>query len=307
MRKAPKITFLVLNRNNREETLECLSSLRKLDYPNFEVVVIDNGSRDGLARVVKDEFPQVKLICNSENLGFSLGNNIGIEYALGKGTDYICLLNNDAVVDRGFLLPLIRSAEKDDRIGILGPRIYFYHHPLRIWSEGIRVNPATGRVTTPLYRKLDREAGDKIREWDGVSGAALLVKKKVIEKTGPLEADYFVYYEDVDWCVRARRLGFRIITVPSSRVWHRVSSSLRGGTSPVIMYYLVRNQLRLININFPLASPARRRLRDLKIIAYNLSFLLIASKINKKEGLRALGRGIKHYYQKQFGPTPNNS
>ena len=305
--RTPLVTVVILNWNGKEYLAPCLESVLGQSYPRFRTVVVDNGSRDGSVQLIEKKYSDsLTLIRNEKNLGFAEGNNRAIDYALDKGTDYICLLNNDAVVDRGFLLPLIRAAESDGRIGILGPRVYFHHRPRRIWSEGIRVNSRTGRVVTPLYRRSDREAGNAVREWDAVSGAALLIKKKVIEKTGRLEADYFVYYEDVDWCVRARRNGFRVITVPSSRVRHRVSSSLRGGTSPVTMYYLVRNHLLLMDRNFPLSSPFLGRGRELRIIAYNLGFLLVASKINKNEGMRALIRGIKHYYQKQFGPIPDH-
>lgn len=302
MQKEPKITLLILNWNRKEDTLKCLASLQGLNYHNYELVMIDNGSTDGSSQAIRKSFPDVKIIRNSENLGFSQGNNIGIEYALKKGTDYICLLNNDTVADKDFLLPLIQISQKDDRIGILGSRIYFYQHPRLIWSEGIRVNGQTGRVTTPYHRKLESEVGKGIKEWDGVSGAALLIKKTVIEEIGELDPDFFMYYEDVDWCLRTRKQGFRVVTVPTSRVWHKVSLSLGEGTSPIIIYYLIRNQLLFTNKNLPLSFRPRRWLRDLEIIAFKLAWLLTQPQIANREGLAMLGKGVKHYYQQKFGP-----
>ncbi len=303
MEREPKVVILVLNWSRREETLECLASLLGLEYGNYEIVVIDNASTDDSVAAIEESFPGVEILRNESNLGFSRGNNVGIEVALKKGADYICLLNNDTVVDAGLLRPLVELGEREDRVGVIGSRVFFYRRPQIIWSEGIRVNGRTGRVLAPLGGRPEKDAGRLIRSWDGVTGAALLIKRKVIEEIGLLDPDYFMYYEDVDFCLRAGRHGYQVSTVPASRVWHKIGSS-SGGSGPVIIYYLIRNHLLLINRHFPIANRAGRWLRNSAIIAYNLAWVLTQPKVNKKEGLKLLGEGTRDYFRGEFGPKP---
>ncbi len=305
MEREPKVIILVLNWSRREETLECLASLLGLEYGNYEIIVIDNASTDGSVAAIEENFPGVEILRNESNLGFSRGNNVGIEVALKRGADYICLLNNDTIVDAGLLRPLVELGEGEDRVGVIGPRVFFYRRPQTIWSEGIRVNGRTGRVLAPLGGRPEKDAGPGIRSWEGITGAALLIKRKVIEEIGLLDPDYFMYYEDVDFCLRAGRRGYGVRTVPASRVWHKISSSSKSDGGPVIIYYLIRNHLRLINRHFPLASRPGRWLRNSAIIAYNLAWVLTQPKVNKKEGLKLLREGIRDYFRGEFGPKPD--
>ncbi len=304
MEREPKVIILVLNWSRREETLECLASLLGLEYGNYEIIVIDNASTDGSVAAIEENFPGVEILRNESNLGFSRGNNVGIEVACKKGADYICLLNNDTVVDAAFLRPLVELGESDRMVGVIGSQVFFQRRPQTVWSEGIGVNGRTGRVLAPLGGRSAEEVGTEIRDWDGVTGAAVLVKREVFEKIGLLDPDYFMYYEDVDFCLRAGRAGYRVSTVPASRVWHKIGSSAKAGGGPVIIYYLIRNHLRLINRHFPLASRPGRWLRNSAIIAYNLAWVLTQPKVNKKEGLKLLREGIRDYFRGEFGPKP---
>ena len=125
----PKVSIIILNWNNYEDTKECLLSLDKITYPNYEVIVVDNGSIDGSTLKIQKEFPQHKYIYNNDNLGFTEGNNIGMEYAMKKGTDFVLVLNNDITVENGFLESLVDIALKNPDAGIVGPAVYFYHEP----------------------------------------------------------------------------------------------------------------------------------------------------------------------------------
>ena len=138
----PKVFIIVLNWNNWSDTIGCLESLNKANYPNFEIVVVDNGSKEKMKIPVLQPgrySPKIKVFYNKKNLGFSGGNNIGINYALNQGADYALLLNNDTIVDNNFLNELIEAAEKDEKIGILGPKIYYHKDPQMIWSAGGKI------------------------------------------------------------------------------------------------------------------------------------------------------------------------
>ena len=244
MSKMPRqVSIIVLNWNNYQDTKECLESLRKSTYPNCKIIVTDNGSTDKSGERLKKEFPQYTFIYNDSNLGFAEGNNVGIRYALKRGADYVLLLNNDTIVDPGFLEPLVGIAEADDQIGVVGPMIYFYDKPKVIQSIGARINLLKGSHPLIGIREVDEGQYDEPMEVDYVSGAALLAKRQVIEDVGLLDPEYFLYSEEVDWCYRAAKAGYKIMAVPKSKIWHKVSSSTGGTKSPFVAYYLTRNRI----------------------------------------------------------------
>ena len=233
----PKVFIVILNWNNWSDTLECLESLKNNDYPNEQVVIIDNGSAEKL----RTDF---KVIYNKENLGFAGGNNVGIKYALEKGADYVLLLNNDTVVAKDFLSEMIKVAGKDEKIGLIGPKIYFYQDKNRIWSAGGQVNWLYNKGQMRGYNQIDKEQYDCPEETDYITGCCLLIKKEVIKKIGLMPKDYFLYYEDTDWSLRAQQAGFKCVFVPRAKIWHKGSkSSLEG--SPSYIYYHIRNGLIL--------------------------------------------------------------
>ena len=243
----PKVAIIILNWNGLADTLECLDSLQKIVYPNYVIAVIDNGSKSNDAEIVKKKFGAFVFVIREEkNLGFAGGCNEGIRWALRTGANYILLLNNDTVVDSNFLVELVNVAQKDVQIGIVGPKILFYEQPRRIWTVGGRVNFWTG--ITPLIGKYEIDDGrfDRIEEVDFVSGAALLVKEETIRRIGLLNELYFAYYEETEWCIKARKAFFKVVYVPKARVWHK---SHKGGTSELAMYYMTRNRFIFVRRN----------------------------------------------------------
>lgn len=232
----PRVLILILNYNGKEDTLDCLRSLAKIAYPNYRIVVVDNASVDGSVEAICREFPDVYLIRNQDNLGFAEGNNVGIRYAVERRTDYVFLLNNDTVVDPWVLDQLIKVGEANSRIGILGPVIYHYHRPEKVWSSGGRIYWPVGTARYILKAPTGR------MEVDFMSGCALMIKSAVIEQVGLLDPDFFLYYEDVDWSVRVRKAGYKLVLVPTSVVRHRAMKAV-GGRSPTHEYYVSRNNL----------------------------------------------------------------
>lgn len=240
-----KVAIILLNWNNYFDTKECIDSLKKIDYENHEIIVVDNGSKSDVVRLEKES--GITLIKNEKNLGFAEGNNVGIRYALKNGAEYILLLNNDTVVNHTFLTRLVTEAEKDEKIGIASPILYFFDRKDRVWYGGAKFNFFHGDARHKKLNKKDK-GKYKVEKTGYGSGAAFLIKKEVIDKIGLLCSDYFIYYEEADWSIRAKRAGYDIIFVPQSKVWHKVSSSTKKA-SPFMIEYNIRNRMIFMKRN----------------------------------------------------------
>ena len=239
----PKVSIIIINWNGLEDTIECLESLKKITYPNYEVIVMDNGSDSNDAELLRKKYGDyIHVIENDKNYGFAEGNNIGIRYALeSSNPNYILLLNNDTVVAPEFLAELVKVAEGSEKVGIVGPKIYNYSEPNRILSAGSRVNWWTAQSFPIGAGEEDKGQFDKLAEVDYMSGCSLLVRREVIKQIGMLDPIYFVGYEDSDWCIRASKEGFQSVFCPRARIWHKVSAS-RQKNIKFRVYYHLRNQ-----------------------------------------------------------------
>jgi len=239
----PRVAVVVLNWNGLVDTLACLESLVRLDYPAYDVVVVDNGSTDGSATAIRERFPEVAVIENGENLGFTGGNNVGLRHALDQGADYALLLNNDTEVAHDFLRVLVDAAEVEPSIGMVGPTIYYHEQPDVIWSAGGTIDWRRGETHMVGLNEPERgQFGQSPRAVDFITGCALLVKRSALQRAGLLDDRFFAYYEEAEWCVRTRRAGFRILHVPLARMWHKISPSVQAD-SPLVHYYMTRNRL----------------------------------------------------------------
>ncbi len=239
----PKVSIILLNCNGKEFTIDCLKSLQKINYKNYEVIVVDNGSDDGFVSIAKKQFPYVKLIESKKNLGFAQGNNVGAELALKNGSDYVLLLNNDTVVDRNFLKELVNTAESDKTTGITGPKMYYFDSPKKIWFAGGKLDIKRGLFDHIGYKELDSDRFSKQKEVDYMTGCTMLIKKEVIKNLGLFDPVYFAYVEDIDFCLRTRKAGYNIMFVPEAKIWHKVSSYSGGESSPFKTYFKNRNIL----------------------------------------------------------------
>ena len=222
----PQVSIILLNWNGLEDTSECLDSLKRITYTNYEVLVVDNGSEGDDVKLLRDRFGDyVRIIENDKNYGFAEGNNIGMRYVLNRGTDYVLLLNNDTTVAPDFLDEMIQVGESDEKIGIVGPKIYLYDEPNVIWEAGGRINWWLAALVVLGERQVDVGQYDKLAERDILSGAALFIKAPLLEKISLLDSSFFFGYEDYDFCIRARRAGFKVIYVPKAKVWHKVGKA----------------------------------------------------------------------------------
>lgn len=182
------------------------------------------------------------LLKNMKNYGFADGNNIGIDFALNNlKTDYILLLNNDTYVDKDFIDPLVKHAESDHKIGLVGPKIYSFHRPRELQTVGFNIKWSRGEIVSIGHTEKDNGQYDQIKSVDCVSGCVMLIKKEVILKMGKFLDDvYFLYYEDMDSCVRTRKLGYEIYYIPNSKIWHKTSSTSKKAAY-IAGFYTARN------------------------------------------------------------------
>lgn len=220
-----RISIIILNWNGLTDTVECLESLKKLNYSNYEVVLVDNASSGNDVEHIKQTYGDyVHIISNNRNYGFSEGNNIGIRYSLSRQSDYILLLNNDTIVDPVSLSELVQVAEQEKKSGILGGKIYYYDSPCRLQSVGGKINWYLG-CFKDYSGQEDHGQYDQVAERDFVYATAMLIKREVIEKIGLLDSSFFFGMEDYDYCARAIRSGFKVLYVPKSKVWHKQGAS----------------------------------------------------------------------------------
>lgn len=240
----PKVSIIILNWNGWEDTLECLRSLEKIDYPNFETILIDNASSSKPPKIA-DQFPRLNIeqIFNRNNIGFAGGNNEGVtRVMLQKKAEYLLLLNNDTTVEPDFLTKLVEAAQKNEKAGILGPKIYFYNEPKKIWSAGGKISHFFTKGELIGYKEEDEGQYDEKKPVDYISGTCLLIRSEVVREIGLISEDYFLYYEDNDWCLRAKKAGFESIYVPESKIYHKQSKATVEFSFPYI-YYHSRNSL----------------------------------------------------------------
>lgn len=230
---SPKIWCIILNWNGCKLLGETLDSVQKMTYPDFEIIVVDNGSEDGSREMVATDYPGVILLENETNLGFGEGNNVGLKYALEHGADWIFLLNNDIAVAPELLSELMKVAHGGPKIGALGPTIYYFDDNDTLWFAGGQVNFWTGQIAHRGIRKKDIGQYPSVENVDYLTGCALLLRAEALRLVGLFDPIYSpAYTEDVDLCQRIRRAGYDLRYVPAGKVWHKVSSSTGGAINP---------------------------------------------------------------------------
>jgi len=235
--KAPLVYIVVLNYNGPDLTIDCINSVLKIDYPNFRVIVVDNGSTDDSVARFNAAFsdPRIELFVNGKNEGYAGGNNRGIERALLRGADYIFILNNDTIAEPGCVMPLVVAMERDREIGICGGPIL---------STVRETFPACGHYIN-LYTA---RSGDKTTngitaaiEVDFLLGAALMLSSWLVTQIGGFDESFFLMYEEMDLCFRARKTGLKICFVPGPGIIHIGHASI-GRSRANFLYFYVRNR-----------------------------------------------------------------
>ncbi|EMA71062.1 glycosyltransferase family 2 protein [Halorubrum distributum] len=225
----PEVAIIVLNWNNYKDTAECLTSLKNINYPNYRVIVVDNGSTDGSGTKLKNEFEWCDFVFNEENLGFAAGNNEGIEIALEYDVEYVLLLNNDMILERSALSPLVETAEKHEDVAMVSGVISYFGLD-DLWYTGGEL----GKITTKIKMWNSIQ---KVSEYETgfITGAMMLLPAKFLKKNGYLDDRYFFGGEDKEMSQRVLNQGKKLMVNPASRAEHKVSSS--SGKRNSFSYY----------------------------------------------------------------------
>jgi hypothetical protein len=231
-----KVSAIVVNWNAREDTRECLASLARSSHRELETILIDNASSDGSVDYLKGLFPATIFVSNTSNEGFARASNAGMKLALERGADYVFLFNNDAVADERAVERLVAAMEQSGDVGLAGPKIFYFSRKDTIWSAGGEVDFWKGMTRHRGIRKQDSPAFSERTDVDYLTGCALMARRELVEKVGMLDTSYRMYGEDADWCLRARRAGYRVAYVPEALAWHKVSLSSGGEFSPSKIY-----------------------------------------------------------------------
>lgn len=238
MNKYPLVSVITINYNEVDATLDLLESISKVTYPNLEVIVVDNASRENPKNKIEKKFPHVKLILSDKNLGFAGGNNLAIKNSTG---DFILFLNNDTVVDPGFLLPLI-NVLRHPSVGLVSPKIKYHNSNLLQYAGSSTLCKLTGRSKRFGFKEEDNGQFDIKKETGLAHGAAMMTKKSVINDIGLMSEEYFLYYEEVDWCYKIKKAGYKIWFIPKSTVYHKASLSTNK-LSSLKTFYMNRNRI----------------------------------------------------------------
>jgi len=253
-----KIFIVILNYKGHKDTIELLESLSKVKRDSYflNVIVVDNFPDDPIAvDINKYSNLNLEVIFNNRNLGFSGGNNVGINYALKNSADYILLINNDTYVDPDFIQELLKVAENEKGAGIVVPKIYFakgfeFHKKYKesemgkvIWYAGGSMDFANVIGFHRGVDEVDKGQFDEINETQMASGCCLMLKRELLEKIRGYDDKYFLYYEDADLSMRTIKKGYKILFVPKSIIWHKNAQSSGGSGSGLQDYYISRNRM----------------------------------------------------------------
>jgi GT2 family glycosyltransferase len=297
--------IIVLNFNGTEDTLACLQSLRAITFRDTRVYVVDNGSQPPLKPSLPREDRDVRLLESPVNLGFTGGCNLAARAALDDGASHLLFLNNDAVVAPGFLEPLVRAVDDDPQVGIATPKIYFHGQDRVIWAHGASLNLWTGRsLHLGVYRQ-DTGQFDHVRTVDRVTGCAMLVRRDFVERVGMLDDRFFAYGEEMDWCLRARKQGFRMAVVPESVVWHKGHRTSGKIGRPFIDYLRTRNHLLLLRKNSDSFALRGLVARAVFLTSLTLRSMGLALR-GRRASARAVLRGFRDARHGRFGPPPTD-
>lgn len=298
----PLVYVVVLNWNGWKDTVECVQSCLESLYRNFKVLIVDNASSDGSEANLRKHFPHLEIMQAGSNLGYAGGNNLGIRYALEKGAQYVWLLNNDTKVDPAALFQMVQVAQHDGTIGMLGPKILLYSRPDYLNCIGSTINLTTGQPRLVALGEKDDGRFEDMREMDTLSGCSLFVRKEVVETVGMLDEKFFLFYEETDWILRAKRAGYKMLYVPPAKIWHKVSVSVGGHQSPLMLYYMIRNNPLLMRKNVGCFTFIKfLAIYLLLVVPKKMVNVLIFNKKDRVKKLKAIIKGLCDYFFGRFG------
>jgi hypothetical protein len=269
------VAVIVLSYNQVQLTLDCLNSIRKQDYSNIHIYVVDNASTDDSVEQIRKLHPEITILTSQVNLGYAGGNNLAITRALKDGVDCFFLVNNDTILDRVCVRQLVERI-RTPGVGVVGPMVYTWESWSEIssaggvvdWGKNTAENVGAGEIDTGQY---------PARQVDFVNGCGIMVTRAAIRKAGILDEKYFMYWEETDWCMRIHRAGFHVWFEPSAKMQHKAPIH-SVELSPRTVYYLIRNRF----LFFARYTPMNKRLSSLAHILYGALAGMYRDQINHR-------------------------
>jgi GT2 family glycosyltransferase len=321
MTPLPKVAIITLNWRNYKDTIDCLDSLLKQEYPYFQIFVLDNGSHDGSVEHIEEwgqrfgsDFLSVYadkaeplsfnhgiiLLKSKENLGYAGGNNLACQFAVKTEAHYIWFINNDTVQDRKALSALVEAAQTNYRAGMVCSKALYFDKPEVVESMGATLIAPFG-IFKHIAQGLKNHSVDTIpKEIPYIYACSFLVNVKLIKEVGLFDERYFLLREESDWSIRARRKGWKLYVTPGSRVWHKVSSSI-GRRSDIFFYYVTRNTLLFMWKHYifflPLTALSMLFLVSGLIVIDNF----FSARKNLIRKLKMMTLGYIHFFSRRFG------
>lgn len=291
--KQPKVSIILVNYNGYKDTMDCINSLRAITYRNYEVIVIDNASKDQSVAILNDFLQDGEILISSkENGGFSAGNNIGIKYALEHDADYCLLLNNDTVVEADFLDRLVEGYEFSIKCGLTIGKILYESMRDTIWYAGGSLSKRTARVEHWDYQNKDTNMNTHMQKVTFATGCCMCLSRKTVEAVGLMDESYFLYEEDADYCKRINDAGFDMVYVPLARIYHKVSAST-GKTSKAAQIYSLRNRYLFVRKRYHGTN---------KILAYTfITLQTLARVIKGKQDFNCSLLALGLFFREKYG------
>jgi len=293
-----RVAVVVLCYNGVDLTVGCLESLQKQDYPNLDIILVDNGSKDGTFSIISEKFPRALWVQNPENLGYALGNNTGIEFALSKGAQAVFLVNNDTRLHPSCVSTLMNTLQGDSKIGILGPMVYTWDQTKTISSAGGVVNWRKAYADNIGMGEIDKGQypGGEV---DFVNGCGLMVCRKVLEHVGGLDPRFFMYWEETDWCLRVKEAGYKVYFEPTGAMEHKAPIVSRE-LGPTTLYYLTRNRFLFFFRHTPITMKPMALLHALD---GTLRGIMENRRAGKMAHARAMQWALRHAVTGHWGRT----
>jgi len=286
----PKVAVVILNYNGKALAQRCIQSVLDSDYPNKEVILVDNRSTDGSLDYLCALFPGMRGVANQQNLGIAGGRNRGFMEAVRRGADYVLSLDNDTRVDRRLIHALVAAAESDARIGVVGPKTYMDDGSGRMQCAGGRITYTQNVCSERGRETVDRGQYDTIEDVDYFPGFGFMAKREVFERLNFLDECFYGYgHEDTDFCVRAARLGYRVVYVPKAVMWHR-------GSATIGRYSARKKYLEAVNSVYFVRKYAGRiqRVKYTFFVVFGLAYaLVIQSFRGNLSAVLAKARGLR--------------
>lgn len=290
-----RAVVVLLNWKGYDDTVACVESCLKLDHPGTTILIVDNASPDGSGDRLHERFPDLPYLQTGANLGFAGGNNAGIREAARMGADFAWILNNDTEVHRGALSALVRCARSDERIGLVGSRIFYHSRPDVLWFAGGSYDPRTGRSFHEGEGETDGPAFQVRKDVQYVTGCSMLLPLRLLPEVGLMDERFFLIAEELDWNRTIAEKGYRIVYEPESVLWHKVSASFAN--QPLSSwYYNTRNALLFVSRHHPIWLPytLQKSVRDW--------FYFVRKRGPERVEIR---RGILDFLRGRFGRRPD--